>query len=87
MAPFPHYPVSNRHLHHGQPRPLTAPPLARDVDHDPTTGYCRCALDRSLLRLSPRELDFFKTETNAESEHILIHQVASDAYHVLRLLQ
>ena len=68
---------------------LELPPTVRDASQDPDyesmTGCRRFVLDRSLLRLSLSELEFFKAETDIESEQALldhIHQVASDAYQV-----
>ena len=62
----------------------------REQETDRDTGCRRFTLDRSLLRLSPEEVEFFKTETDIETEPALldhIHQVASDAYQVTRLQQ
>ena len=87
----------------GSPCPRVAPSLPVDdihnmgrpelppsaVDPDAGTGCRRFALDRSLLRLSADELEFFKTQTDIESEQALldhVHQVASETYQVRSLL-
>ena len=63
-------------------------PGAKGTNHAPTDCR-RFPLDRSLLRLSPDELRFYKEQTAIAHEYSLlghIHQVAEDAYQVREFL-